>query len=235
MEPCGASPDVRLTNRDKLDRRQARAELDRLQAFARAEEDDWLIIRDAATICSSGAGFLIGCIVIAVDEPRKLLSKPAFAPLTGAIAGYCLGKMAYHGIRAAHDGWQKVKVVSGKVSRFLAQSVGLKPPNDESAIVKACMSFGALYNIFANRELMCSLTDFENPFPDSRLCWLAMEGGRELVITPGLALTGAALGYVGGKGIEGGAKAVCCSVNLATRGVVACINAVTARLGNGVE
>lgn len=133
MEPCGTpavSANGRLTNRDELDRRQA--------------EDDWYLFRDIATFYGAGVGFLIGCAVIVVDEPRKLLSKPEFAPLTGAIAGYCLGKMTYHGVRAAHDGWQKVKVVSGKVSRFLAESVGLKPPNDESAIVKACMSFGAL-------------------------------------------------------------------------------------------
>ena len=230
MEPCkvpATSPDVRLTNRDKLDRRQA---------FAHEEDDLFLcVFRDVATAGGAGVGFFIGCAVIAVDEPKKLLSKPEFAPLTGAIAGYCLGKMAYHGVCAACDGWQKVKVVSDKVSRYLSESVGLKAPYDESAIVKACMSFGALYNIFANRERMCSLTDFKNPFPDSRLCWFAMEGSRELVITPGLALTGAAIGYVGGKGIEGAAKAVCGGVNLAARGVVACINAVTARLGNEVK
>ena len=227
MEPCAApavSPNGQLTSHDKLDRRQALA-----------GEEDNLNLLGGVTFGGAGVGYLIGCVVIAVDEPRKMFSRPELAPLTGAIAGYCLGRLAYHGVCAVNDGWQKVKVVSGKVSRYLAESAGLKPLYDESAIVKACISFGALYNIFANRELMCSLTEFENPFPDSRLCWFAMEGGRELIITPGLALTGAAIGYVGGKGIEGAAKAVCSSVNLATRGVMACINAVTARLGNGLE
>ena len=229
MDPCAppaANPSVRVSNRDEIDERQA---------FA--SEEDLDLYRETATFGGAGVGFLIGFAVIVVynDTRKKLIPKPEFAPLTGAIAGYCLGRMAYHGVLAAHDGWQKVKVVSGKVSRYLAESVGLKLPYDESAIVKACTSFGALFNIFANRELMYSLSDFENPFPGSTLCWFAMEGGRELVITSGLALTGAAIGYVGGKGIEGAAKAVCSSVNLATRGVMACINAVMAKPGNGLE
>ena len=41
------------------------------------------------------------------------------------------------------------------------------------------------------------------------------------------------LGYVTGKGIECGARAVCNGVNLASRGILACINGVKAWSGNG--
>lgn len=159
------------------------------RAFLR--ESDLDSFREVATLWGAGVGFFIGSSVVVyyVADRQQLIPRPEFAPLTCTIAGCCLGSMVFHGVLATHDGWQKVKVVSEKVSRYLAESVGLKPPCDQSAIVKACTSFGALWNIFANRELMYSLSDFENPLPDSTLCWFGMEGARELVITSVLTLT----------------------------------------------
>lgn len=132
----------------------------------------------------------------------------------------------FHGALFALDAFANVQVLAGKVSGYLSQSIGLNLPSDESVMVKACTTLGALSNIFVNRELMHMLTDFDNPLPDSRLCQLSTGAARELVNTSVLALTGTGIGYVAGKGIEGGARAVCSGVNLTIRGVMACITRV---------
>ena len=194
------------------------------------EQNDMNVVR----ILSALAGTLIGsaATIHRIDTEKNVIPRPEVASVTGAITGLCIGELLLHGGVLTYDAYQKVKVVTEKVSGYLSQNIGLKLPSDESAMVKTCASLGALSNIFINRELMYALLGFECP-PVIQSSQLGTEAVKEFVNVSTLVVTGASIGYVTGKGIECGARAVCNGVNLATSGIQACINGVKAWSGNG--
>ena len=181
-------------------------------------------------------GSFIGLLVTVdyINTGKSVIPRPEAAPMTGAITGFCFGELLFHGGVLTCSAYQKVKVVTETVSGVLFHSLGPNLPFEESALVKTCVSLGALSNIVINRESMYALLGFEGPPPSvSRLSQADTEALKELVNTSVLVGTGAGIGYVAGKGIECGARAVCKGVNLASRGILACINGVKAWSGNG--
>lgn len=192
------------------------------------------IEHDEIRVLSTMVGALAGSFItiIYVNTGKSVIPRADVAPVTGAITGFCIGELFFHGRGLTCGAYRKVKEVKENVSRFLSQSIGLNLPSEESALVKTCVSLGALSNIIINRELMLVLLGLECP-PAIRPSQLGTEAMKELVNTSVLAVTGAGIGYVTGKGIECGARAVCNGVNLASRGIQACINAVRAWSGNG--
>ena len=188
-------------------------------------------------VLSSLIGSFLGMVATIhyLNTGKSVIPRAEIASVTGGITGFCIGELLFHGGDLTCSAYQKVKVVTEKVSGFLSQSIGLNPPSEESALVKTCVSLGALSNIVINREYMYALLGFECPpspsFP--RFSQTGIETVKELVNTSVLVVTGAGIGYVTGKGIECGTRAVCNGVNLASRGILACINGVKSWSGNG--
>ena len=185
---------------------------------------------------SSVSGSFLGMLVTVhyTNTGKDVIPRAEVASVTGAITGFFIGELLFHGVVLTSSAYQQVKVVTEKVSGFLSQGIGLNLPSEESALVKACVSLGALSNIVINRESMYALLGFECPPPSApRFSQTGTESLKELVNTSVLVATGAGIGYVTGKGIECGARAVCNGVNLASRGILACINGVKAWSGNG--
>ena len=197
---------------------------------ARIKQNDHNEIRFLSTLSGSLVGF--AATIHYVNTGKNVIPRAEVATVTGAITGLCVGELLLHGQGLTCSAYQKVKVVTEKVSEYLSQNIGLNLPSEESALVKTCVSLGALSNIIINREFMFALLDLECP-PATRSSQLGTEVMKELVNTSVLAVTGAGIGYVTGKGIECGARAVCNGVNLASGGILACINGVKAWSGNG--
>lgn len=205
---------------------------DRASYQAGMKHNDHILNRFFSTALGGLVGF--AATIHYVNTGKNVIPRAEVGVVTGAVTGLCIGELLFHGKDLASSAHQKVMVVTENVSRFLTQSIGLNPPAEESVLVKTCVSLGALSNIVINRESMYALLGFESPRPSfPRFSQTGTETVKELVNTSVLVVTGAGIGYVTGKGIECGARVVCNGVNLASRGIQACINGVKAWSGNG--
>lgn len=127
---------------------------------------------------------------------QPFLIKPEFAAVLGGISGYFVGEGIYHGLTA----WAK-----------------------ESGAIKACICIGGVCSMLAGRELMYSLVDINNPFPDSVPCRTIVGVSNEVVNDSALFALGAGTGYVAGKGIEYVAGKARAGIGMVTSGVASLV------------
>lgn len=153
------------------------------------------------------------------ESSAPFLVKPEYAPALGAIAGYFVGKGIYHGLSVLQDGAKAVQSLGDRISTYLVETTGCAPWAQESGAIKACACAGAVWSVLAGRELMYSLVDINNPFPDSVLCEVVMGGGNEVINDSALVVVGAAAGYLAGKGFEYMGRKACAGIGMAARGV----------------
>lgn len=127
---------------------------------------------------------------------QPFLIKPEFAPVLGGISGYFVGEGIYHGLTA----WAK-----------------------ESGAIKVCICIGGVCSMLAGRELMYSLVDINNPYPDSVLCRLTVGVNNEVFNDSALFALGVCTGYVAGKGIEYVAGKARAGIDMAASGVASLV------------
>lgn len=184
-------------------------------------------------ICTSG-GIMFGWMSsVTVDSrtgrkverevPQPFKIKSETGPVLGGIAGYFVGQGIYHGLSALQDGARVVSNVRDRVSNFLVEMSGCTPLAQESGAIKACACLGAVWSMLAGREMMYSLIDINNPFPNSLPCQLISRVGNEVINDSPLLLAGASAGYLAGKGIECVARKVCAGVDMVGRGVASLV------------
>ena len=154
-------------------------------------------------------------------QPFKVKSEAG--PVLGGIAGYFVGKGIYHGFSALQDGVRVVSNVRDRISNFLVEISGCTPLAQESGAIKACACLGAVWSMFAGREMMYSLIDINNPFPNSTPCRVITGVGNEVINDSPLLVVGAGAGYLAGKGIECVARKVCAGIDMAGRGVASLV------------
>ena len=157
------------------------------------------------------------------DTLQPFLTKPQAGPLLGGIAGYFVGKGIYRGLCAVQDGARLVSNVRDRISNFLMETTGCTPWAQESGAIKACACLGAVWSMFAGREMMYSLIDINNPFPNSFPCRVITGVGNEVINDSPLLLVGAGAGYLAGKGIECVVRKVCAGVDMVGRGVASLV------------
>ena len=157
------------------------------------------------------------------DTLQPFMTKPEAGPLLGGIAGYFVGKGIYRGMCALQDGARVVGNVRDRISNFLVEASGCTPWAQESNAIKACACLGAVWSMFSGREMMYSLIDINNPFPNSIPCGVITGVGNEVINDSPLLLVGASAGYLAGKGIECVARKVCAGIDMAGRGVASLV------------
>ena len=187
------------------------------------------------TVAGTGVGAMVGFLVTdrVVDRAgRKVfvgetlqpfMIKPEAGTMLGGIAGYFVGKGIYNSLCALQDGARVVSSVRDRISNFLVEAAGCTPLAQESGAIKACACFGAVWSMFAGREMMYSLIDINNPFPNSFPCRVITGVGNEVINDSPLLLVGASAGYLAGKGIECVARKVCAGIDMAGRGVASLV------------
>ena len=157
------------------------------------------------------------------DTLQPFLIKPEAGPVLGGITGFFAGKGIHRGLCALQDGARFVSNVGDRVSNFLMEATGCNPLAEESGAVKACACLGAVWSMFAGREMMYSLIDINNPFPNSLPCKVITGVGNEVINDSPLLLAGASAGYLAGKGIECVVRKVCAGIDMAGRGVASLV------------
>ena len=154
---------------------------------------------------------------------QPFMIKPEAGILLGGIGGFFVGKGVYHGLYALKDGARVVSNVTDRISNFLSETTGCTLWAQESSSVKACTCLGAVWSMFAGREMMYSLIDLNNPFPNSTPCGMVTRVSNEVINDSPLLLAGASAGYLAGKGIECVVRKVCAGVDMAGRGVASLV------------
>lgn len=188
------------------------------------------------TAVGAGAGALLGFLVTdgyINQKGRKVFAsdtlqqpfmvKPEAGILLGGIGGFFVGKGVYHSMCALQDGARVVSNVKDRISNYLAETTGCTPLAQESSAVKACACLGAVWSMFAGREMMYSLIDINNPFPNSTPCGMITGASNEVINDSPLLLVGAGAGYLAGKGIECVVRKVYAGVDMACRGVASLV------------
>ena len=165
----------------------------------------------------------IGRRVVESETLQPFTIKPDASPVLGGIAGYFVGKGIYHGLSALQDGARVVSNVRDRISNFLVEMTGCTPLAEESGAIKACACLGAVWSMFAGREMMYSLIDINNPFPNSTPCGMITGASNEVINDSPLLLVGAGAGYLAGKGIECVVRKVYAGVDMACRGVASLV------------
>lgn len=195
-----------------------------------AEKDEAIL-----TVFGTGVGAMVGYLVtnappsrtgknvLENDVFKTFMIKPDVAPLLGGIAGFFVGKGVYRGLCALEDGARVVSNVKDRLSNFLVEVTGCASIAQESNAVKACACLGAVWSMLAGREMMYSLIDIDNPFPNSFPCRVITGVGNEVINDSPLLLVGASAGYLAGKGIECVARTVYSGIDMAGRGVASLV------------
>ena len=200
------------------------------------EKSDELKEEDFLALIGTGAGAMLGFLVTdgAINQTgRKVFAsdtlqqpfmvKPETGILLGGIGGFFVGKGVYHTARALQDGARVVSNVKDRISNYLVETTGCTLWSQESSAVKACACLGAVWSMFAGREMMYSLIDISNPFPNSTPCGVITGISNEVINDSPLLLAGASAGYLAGKGIECVVRKVCAGVDMAGRGVASLV------------
>ena len=174
----------------------------------------------AARVCAF-AGRMVDKLVNKDISGSLILRPESKYHITGATVGmFFVARAIPHGLSAMYYGAKTVQSMGDQLSNYLAETTGCTPLAQESCAIKACACVGALWSMFAGRELMHSLVGINNPYPDSIPCRVFTGVGNEVINDPPLLLVGGCAGYLAGKGIECVARTVCAGVQMAGRGVV---------------
>ena len=158
--------------------------------------------------------------VISKEIPDSHLFRPEpeyYYRIGSAVGGCFVGVAIAHGVSATYCAAKAVQSMGYQLSSYLVESTGCTSLAQESCAIKACACFGALWNVFAGRELMHSLVDITNPFPDSVPCTVITACSKEVINDSILAMVGAGTGYLVGKGAEYAVEKACVGIDMAAR------------------
>ena len=199
-------------------------------AAGRTDSEDALLVK-VATHAGLMSGFLAAAYAVtlagrAVSKvPDCELSTPClFQPkyncgfALDSIAAFLAGGGVYHGFCTLRDGAKAVQILGNRLSNYLVETTGCTPLAQESCVIKACACFGAMWSVFAGRELMHSLVGITNPFPDSVPCRVVTACSKEVINDAILVVVGAGTGYLVGKGAEYAVEKACAGIDLVARG-----------------
>ena len=173
----------------------------------------------AAARASAMAGRMVDK-VINKEIPNSRIFRPEPGPyyLAGWNFGlFFMGAAIPHGLSAIYYAAKTVQSVGDRLTNYLVETTGCTPLAQESCAVKACACFGAMWSVFAGRELMHSLVGITNPFPDSVPCRVITACSQEVINDSILAVVGAGTGYLVGKGAEYAVEKACVGIDMAAR------------------
>ena len=175
----------------------------------------------AAASASAMAGRTVDK-VINKEIPGSYIFRPEpdYYSRIGSALGLCFEGVAIaHGLSATYYAAKTVQSMGDRLSNYLVETTGCTFLAQESCAIKACACFGAVWSVFAGRELMHSLVGINNPFPRSVSCRVITACSKEVINDSILVVVGAGTGYLVGKGAEYMVEKTYEGIDMATRGV----------------